>query len=154
VEQSLAAVPAGKSTRDSLAQIADPEINATLGHVGSAQRSTHDDDDDPASSVGLPGGSALATSSTVRRRWRRGNSLVHHILDPRTGRSADPVWRTVSVAAQTCFAANTVSTAAIVRGWRALDWIRALGISARLVDSDRMVHTVGGWPVAEPGGRR
>ena len=114
----------------------------------------HDDDDDPASSVALPGGAALATSSTVRRRWRRGEDLVHHILDPRTGRSADPVWRTVSVAAQTCFAANTVSTAAIVRGWRALDWIAALGMPARLVDSDRIVHTVGGWPSPEPGGRR
>ena len=87
----------------------------------------------------------------VRRRWRRGEDLVHHILDPRTGRSADPVWRTVSVAAQTCFAANTVSTAAIVRGWRALDWIAALGMPARLVDSDRIVHTVGGWPSPEPG---
>jgi thiamine biosynthesis lipoprotein len=129
---------------------------ATAGPApeGGWQVLVHDDDDDSATSVGLPGGSALATSSTVRRRWRRGDDLVHHILDPGTGRSADPVWRTVSVAAQTCFAANTVSTAAIVRGWRALDWIGALGMSARLVDSDRMVHTVGGWPAPEPGGRR
>ena len=129
---------------------------ATAGPApeGGWQVLVHDDDDDPACSVALPPGAALATSSTVRRRWRRGEDLVHHILDPRTGRSADPVWRTVSVAAQTCFAANTVSTAAIVRGWRALDWIGALGIPARLVDSDRIVHTVGGWPAPEPGGRR
>jgi thiamine biosynthesis lipoprotein len=106
----------------------------------------HDDDSDPASSIGLPAGSALATSSTVRRRWRHGGDLVHHVLDPRTGRSADPVWRTVSIAAQTCFAANTVSTAAIVRGRRAPKWIAALGMSARLVDRDRVEHVVGGWP--------
>jgi thiamine biosynthesis lipoprotein len=56
------------------------------------------------------------------------------------------VWRTVSVAAQTCFAANTVSTAAIVRGWAALKWIAALGMPARLVDENMEVHTVGGWP--------
>jgi FAD:protein FMN transferase len=108
----------------------------------------HDADGDPESSVALPAEAALATSSTLRRRWRRGDDLLHHILDPRTGRSADPVWRTVSVAAQTCWAANTVATAAVVRGWPALQWIRALGMTARLVDRDRVVHTVGDWPDA------
>ncbi|MGX9792350.1 FAD:protein FMN transferase [Mycobacterium sp. MMS18-G62] len=122
--------------------------------AGGWQVLVHDDDDDPASSVALPAGSALATSSTLRRRWRRGGDFFHHILDPRTGLPADPVWRTVSVAAQTCFAANTVSTAAIVRGWRALDWIKALGMPARLVDRDGAVHIVGGWPRSEPGGRQ
>jgi FAD:protein FMN transferase len=112
-----------------------------------------DADDDPASSVALPGGAALATSSTVRRRWRRGGGWFHHILDPRTGRSADPVWRTVSVCAETCFAANTASTAAIVRGWRALEWIRDLGMPARLLASDEIVHHIGGWPTTATSGR-
>ena len=35
VERSLAAVPAGASTRKSLAEIDDPDLDATLGHVGS-----------------------------------------------------------------------------------------------------------------------
>ena len=35
-ERSLAAIPAGHSTRESLARIGDPVIDATLGHVGSA----------------------------------------------------------------------------------------------------------------------
>jgi thiamine biosynthesis lipoprotein len=122
--------------------------------AGGWQVLVHDDDGDPASSVGLPAGAALATSSTVRRRWRRGEDVVHHILNPRTGRSADPVWRTVSVAAQTCFAANTVSTAAIVRGRRALEWIAALRMPARLVDNNMVVHTTGGWPTSERAGRR
>jgi thiamine biosynthesis lipoprotein len=98
----------------------------------------HDGGDDPA--------------SIVHRRWRHGDALAHHIVDPRTGRSAQSVWRTVSVAAQTCFAANTVTTAAVVRGWRALEWIAALDVPARLVDADMVVHTVGGWPAPE--GRR
>ena len=129
---------------------------ATAGTAptGGWQILVHDGDGDPASSIGLPAGSALATSSTLRRRWRRGDEVLHHILDPRTGRSADPVWRTVSVAAQNCFAANTVSTAAIVRGWRALEWIAALGMPARLVDSSMVVHAVGGWPTEERDGRR
>lgn len=73
---------------------------------------------------------------------------MHHILDPRTGRCADPVWRTVSVAAQTCFAANTVATAAVVRGWPALEWIGRLGMAARLVDVFGDVHTIGTWPTS------
>lgn len=105
-----------------------------------------DDDSDPASVIALPAGSALATSSTVHRRWRHRDEVAHHIIDPRTGQSAEPVWRTVSVAAQTCFAANTVTTAAVVRGWRALKWIASLDVPARLVDSSMVVHTVGGWP--------
>ena len=113
----------------------------------------HDAADDPAGAVALQSGFALATSSTIRRRWRCGEEMVHHIVDPRTGCSAAPVWRTVSVAASTCLAANTVSTAAIVRGWRALDWIRALGIPARLVDSDCAVRTFGQWP-PDNGGER
>jgi thiamine biosynthesis lipoprotein len=129
---------------------------ATAGPApeGGWQVLVQDDADEPAGSVALPSGTALATSSTIRRRWRRGEDLVHHILDPRTGRSADAVWRTVSVAAQTCFAANTASTAAIIRGWRALDWIRALGIPARMVDSNRNVHTVCGWPTDGKAGRQ
>lgn len=114
----------------------------------------HDHDDDPAAAVSLPAGAALATSSTVRRRWRRGDTIAHHILDPRTLSPADPVWRTVSVAASTCFAANTVATAAVVRGWRALEWMDSLGISARLVDRDHRVHTVGKWPHTQDGGPR
>lgn len=105
-----------------------------------------DTDDDPASRVTIGTDTGLATSSTRRRRWRRSGSEHHHIVDPRTGASAEPVWRSVSAAADTCLAANTVSTAAIVRGRRAPEWIAALGVPARLVDADGREHTLGGWP--------
>lgn len=117
---------------------------------GGWQVGVRDAEGEPETSLALPSGAALATSSTLRRRWRRGEEVLHHILDPRTGRPADPVWRTVSVAAQTCYAANTVSTAAVVRGYPAVDWIGALGMQAWLVDRDRNVHTVGGWPLTNP----
>ena len=105
-----------------------------------------DTDEDPASQVTIGSNTGLATSSTRRRRWRRAGATYHHILDPRTGTSADPVWRSVSVAADSCLAANTVSTAAVVRGYRALPWISSLGVPARLVDRDGGEHTIGGWP--------
>jgi FAD:protein FMN transferase len=76
--------------------------------------------------------------------------VLHHILDPRTGLPAEPVWRTVSVAAGTCADANAASTAAVVRGRRALAWLAGLGLPARLVDATGVVLTVAGWP-EEPG---
>jgi len=88
----------------------------------------------------------LATSSTAARRWRRGGDVLHHILDPRTGLPAEPVWRTVSVAAGSCADANAASTAAVIRGHRAPGWLTRLGLPARLVDATGVVFTAGGWP--------
>jgi FAD:protein FMN transferase len=88
----------------------------------------------------------LATSSTRARRWQRGGDVLHHILDPRTGLPAEPVWRTVSVVAGSCADANAASTAAIVRGRAALGWLAQLGLPSRLVDTTGAVVTVAGWP--------
>lgn len=103
-------------------------------------------DDDPASTVRLFDGFALATSSTQRRRWRRGDRQVHHVLDPRTGLPAPAVWRTVSVCAGSCLLANAMTTASIVRGASAPEWLASLGVAARLVGDDGRVLTVGSWP--------
>ena len=88
----------------------------------------------------------LATSSTTARRWQRGGDVLHHILDPRTGLPAAPVWRTVSVAAGSCADANAASTAAVIRGRQALGWLTRLGLPSRLVDATGAVFTVAGWP--------
>ena len=121
---------------------------ATAGAVpaGGWQILVQDTDDDPLCQVSIGSGVGLATSSTRRRRWQRGGEMCHHIVDPRTGMSADPVWRSVSVVADSCLVANAVSTAAIVRGHRAPGWIAALGLSARLVDQHGRARTFGGWP--------
>jgi thiamine biosynthesis lipoprotein len=101
---------------------------------------------EPPASVLLDAGSALATSSTISRTWRRGATTAHHVLDPRTGSCADPVWRTVSVVAGSCEDANTLSTAAVVRGLDGWAWLRSLGVPARLVGATGTVVTTGGWP--------
>ena len=90
----------------------------------------------------------LATSSTSARRWQRGGDLMHHILDPRTGRPADSDWRTVSVAAGSALDANIASTASIIRGRSAMGWLSRLGLPARLVAVDGAVTTIAGWPEA------
>jgi thiamine biosynthesis lipoprotein len=78
----------------------------------------------------------LATSSTTVRRWRQGAASVHHLLDPASGRPAPAYWRTVSVAAATCLDANIATTAAIVRGARAVQWLQSLALPSRLVIGD------------------
>lgn len=105
-----------------------------------------DTDADPASHITLGGDCGLATSSTQRRTWRRGRVAHHHILDPRSGQSVEPVWRTVSVAAPDCLTANAVSTAAVIRGKRAPAWVQTLDLPARFVDRDGAERLMGGWP--------
>jgi thiamine biosynthesis lipoprotein len=107
---------------------------------------------DEGQTIALRSG-GLATSSTTVRRWRRGESELHHILDPRTGEPADSCWRTVSVAAACCVDANIASTTAIVRGERAPDWLESLGLPARLVAVDGTVTLAAGWPSPQPGER-
>jgi thiamine biosynthesis lipoprotein len=121
---------------------------ATAGPAPAAgwQVLVQDGGQEPASRIRLDAG-GLATSSTVSRRWRNGTRAVHHILDPASGQPAEPVWRTVSVAAASCAEANALSTAAVVRGWQALDLLRAGGNSARLVGADGEIIRLGHWPV-------
>ena len=88
----------------------------------------------------------LATSSPLGRAWRRDGVELHHIIDPATGRPARSCWRTVSVAAASCVHANIASTAAILRGERAVGWLEGLRLPARLVRHDSTVVTVAGWP--------
>lgn len=91
-------------------------------------------------------GGGIATSSTTVRRWRTADGERHHIIDPATGAPADSPWRTATVAARSCVAANAASTAAIVLGGRAPRWLEERGLPARLVTHDGAVVRVGGWP--------
>ncbi len=91
-------------------------------------------------------GGGLATSSTTVRRWQRAGVPLHHVLDPRTGLPAVPVWTHVSVAAATCVDANTAATTAVVLGRRAPSWLADRDLPARLVATDGTVTTVAGWP--------
>jgi thiamine biosynthesis lipoprotein len=114
--------------------------------AGGWQVLVDDHPDDPSCQVTLTAGAGIATSSTVRRTWRRGGVSLHHIVDPRTATPAEPVWRSVTVSAPTCVEANTASTAAVILGHGAPRWLAERGLSARLVDARRRVRVVAGWP--------
>lgn len=103
---------------------------------------------EPAEVVRIREG-AIATSSTMVRRWMRGRVTVHHLIDPRTGVPARSPWRTVSVAAATCTDANAAATAALIRGEDAPEWLASLGLAARFVRNSGHIERVGGWPVPE-----
>jgi thiamine biosynthesis lipoprotein len=99
---------------------------------------------EPASLVDLGEARAIATSSSLHRTI--GVERAHHVIDPLTVRPVEPVWRTVSVAAEKCTEANTWSTAAMVRGAAAPALLAATGLPARLVAADGTVTRLGGWP--------
>ncbi len=101
--------------------------------------------DPAAETVSLSGG-GLATSSTTVRRWIADGRPRHHIIDPRSADSAPVVWRAVSVAAGSCVDANIASTAAIIRGTRAPEWLERLGLPSRLVSADGAVMRLASWP--------
>ena len=124
---------------------------ATAGDApaGGWQVKVQDLPTDPATMISLSSGGAVATSSTARRRWQRGGRTVHHIVDPRTGQPATPYWRSVTVVAASCAAANAVSTASVVRGATAPDWVRELGLPARFVRYDAVIEHTATWPQGE-----
>jgi thiamine biosynthesis lipoprotein len=97
--------------------------------------------------VVLVSGQAVATSSTRLRAWPGADGEQHHhIVDPRSGRTAPAQWAQV-----TCVAA---STAAVVLGADAPDWLTAHGIPARLERLDGSVVHTPGWPAVTTEVRR
>jgi thiamine biosynthesis lipoprotein len=109
-----------------------------------------EDSETPADSDGeviaIEGG-AVATSSTTVRRWKASDGVVwHHLIDPATGGPVESPWRTVSVVAETCVAANAAATATIVLAGRGREWLEAQHLPGRLVGADGRIVRIGGWP--------
>lgn len=88
----------------------------------------------------------LASSGTAARRWSRGGRTMHHLIDPATGAPAESCWRTVSVAATSCLEANIASTASVILGTKAPEWLEKGGYAGRLVTTAGFSVNVGGWP--------
>jgi thiamine biosynthesis lipoprotein len=90
---------------------------------------------------------AIATSTTMRRRWRCGGEIRHHIMDPRTGRSAVSDLVQVSVIARSAAEADVYAKAALILGSiEGATLLRDAGLAALLVDGRSRCSTIGNWP--------
>jgi thiamine biosynthesis lipoprotein len=93
--------------------------------------------------VALPAGGAvrlkrgaLATSSPLRRRWRRGGGEQHHLVDPRSGRPSTSSWSYVSVCGANVLAADIAAKAAFLLGEDGPAWLESRGLPGRFVARD------------------
>lgn len=103
-------------------------------------------DDTTVALLGLVEG-AVATSSTLRRRWPDGDRSAHHLIDPRSGRSVQGEIVTVTVVAAIAAAAEVLAKAAIVSG--SITTARRLldhhGVAALLVPTQGVPIAIGGF---------
>jgi len=104
--------------------------------------------------VGLPAGEAvklsaggLATSGKTRRRWLRAGQAQHHLIDPATGRPSTSHWLEVTVAAESCVAADVAAKAAFLLDSDGPGWLEERGLPGRFVAPD-VVFTNQVWKEA------
>lgn len=90
---------------------------------------------------------ALATSGVSHRSWQQGEHTRHHLIDPRSGESAQSELWTVTVAAATCEQAEVAAKVAFLLGMDAgRDFLKQRGLAGLLVGQDGQWIGVGSWP--------
>jgi thiamine biosynthesis lipoprotein len=58
----------------------------------------------------------VATSSSLKRRWRSGDAFLHHLIDPRTGRPSTSDAVQVTVVASSTLLADYHAKVALLKG--------------------------------------
>lgn len=105
----------------------------------------HEWTSDPVALLGLADG-AVATSTTLRRRWRDADGGTrHHLIDPRTGLPSDTDLNSATVVAATAWVAEALAKAVLLAGAVApFDILGGTGVQGLAVDSlGRISATVG-----------
>jgi len=98
----------------------------------------------PLAYVGLRDG-AVATSTTLRRRWQVDGRLRHHLIDPFTGLSSDSDLTLVTVVAGSAWTAEVLAKAVLLRGsTHPFDLIDGIGAEALIVDDAGYVRASAG----------
>lgn len=90
---------------------------------------------------------AVATSGIAHRQWWQGNKLQHHLLDPRTGQSAQSDLWSVTVVTDLCEQAEVAAKVAFILGSRqGIKFLQQHNIGGLLVHEDGSWETVAPWP--------
>ena len=90
---------------------------------------------------------ALATSSIGGRQWQRGNRMRHHVIDPRTGTSADSDLYAVTVHAPDAITADVAAKVVLVLGRaEAAAYLLQRDLSAMLTTTAGQEMVVGAFP--------
>jgi thiamine biosynthesis lipoprotein len=71
--------------------------------------------------------------------------MQHHLIDPRTGQSAESAWEQVTVCGASCVGADVAAKAAFLLGPAAPAWLDAVGLPGRFVALDGGVSTNRSW---------
>jgi len=88
---------------------------------------------------------AVATSAPNRRSWRTGDSIAHHLIDPRTGAPASSDLAQVTAIADTAERADVLAKVVFLLGRDAgASWLVEHGAAGVLVGCDGRVEVVGG----------
>jgi thiamine biosynthesis lipoprotein len=88
---------------------------------------------------------ALATSTSLVRRWRQHGEERHHLIDPRTGRPCESDVASVSVVAEHGWLAEVLAKAALLVGVeRALPLLSAHAATGLVIDWQGRVHAAPG----------
>jgi thiamine biosynthesis lipoprotein len=82
---------------------------------------------------------ALATSGDYERFIDVDGQRYCHILDPRTGWSAQGL-SSVTVIAERCLVAGSLSTAVMLKGHQGLSWLRGMGLRHIVIDDHGNYH--------------
>jgi thiamine biosynthesis lipoprotein len=90
---------------------------------------------------------ALATSSRGGRCWQRGSRTLHHVIDPRTGTSANSDLHTVTVYAPDTMTADVAAKVVLVLGRESgTAHLMTNDLSALLTSTDGRETIVGDFP--------
>lgn len=89
---------------------------------------------------------AVATSTRLRRRWRRQGEERHHLIDPATGSPSAGGAMTVTVVAGEAHWAEVLAKSALIAGGDAgVALLEKHGVAGLLVTDDGTAHSAGPW---------
>lgn len=99
---------------------------------------------DPSTDIGAfaPQCGAVATSSTLRRRWTNAAEQRHHLLDPRTGLPSDTDLVSVTACSSVAWWAEVAAKTAVIAGASdAISLLNQFGTPGVAVSADGRVQT-------------